>query len=72
MPNAGSKKHLQPKKDRVNNALEYARGFAASCGGKEAAIVKAKLLENAARKAGVPDLDTANFWANISGHLGKL
>lgn len=72
MPNVGSKKHLQPKKDRVTNALEYARGFAASCGGKDTALVKAKSLEDAARKAGIPDVDTANFWANIAGHLGKL
>lgn len=72
MPNVGSKKHLKDKNHKVTNALEYARDFAKFNGGKDAAAIKAKLLEEAANKGNPPDVKTANFWSNIAGHLGKL
>lgn len=72
MPNAGSKKHLKDKNHKVTNALEYARDFAKFNGGKDSATIKAKLLEEAAKKGNPPDIKTANFWSNIAGHLGKL
>lgn len=70
MPNAGKKKMKSPKKETVN-AMEYARGFAVGFGDKNAAIVQAKLLEKAARSAVPSNTSTANFWANIVGHLNK-
>jgi hypothetical protein len=72
MPNVGSKKHLKPKVHKVTNIKEYCEGFAKFHGGKETAISKAKSLESAALKGNPPDTKTANFWQNVSGHLGKL
>lgn len=71
MPNANKKKNLKPKKERVD-AAEFARGFVLNFVDKNSAITKADLLEKAARNANLPDLDTANFWNNIKGHIGKL
>jgi len=66
MPNAG-KKDVQPKKLKVQDALDFARGFVASVGNKETALSKADHMSKSA-----VDESTKNFWNNIKGHISKL
>lgn len=66
MPNAGKKKNLKPKKERVN-AQDFAKGFAMNVGDNNKALLMAQNYERAA-----VDQDVKNFWTNIKGHLNKL
>lgn len=67
MSNANKKKHLQPKKHRVQDALDFAKGYAMNVGSKNKALVQAQ----GHAKAATSD-DTKNFWINIAGHIAKL
>jgi hypothetical protein len=66
-----NKKHKKEKKHKIS-ASEFAKGFTNSMGGKEQALIKAKLLEQAAKTAPEPKVDTINFWTNIVGHILKV
>lgn len=67
MSNVSKKRHKQPKKDRVSNVKEFARGFVASVGDKNNAQTKAKKLAEVANEP-----STKNFWTNMAGVIGKL
>ena len=72
MPNVGSKKHVQPKKHKVQDVKAFAKGFVASVGDKNTAQTKALLMQKAALNGSIPDQGLANFWNNIAGVIGKL
>lgn len=71
MPNAGKKKHIKPKKEKVN-AMEYAKAFVASIGDKSRARGLALIMAKNAKGTTPPDDKTSNFWNNIAGHIGKV
>lgn len=67
MPNANSKKNLQPQKHRVQDTKEYVRGFIGSIGDKGKALNLAKFYEKSADSDNIK-----NFWTNVIGHINKL
>jgi hypothetical protein len=76
-----AKKHRKPKNDKVN-ATEFAKAYAANVGSRDKALINVKNLALVSRTkstdAALSKEDQkhytklANFWDNVSGHIGKL
>lgn len=67
MPNANKKKHLQPKRDKVQDIQEFTKSLVNNMGGKDIAFSKIKRMSETSGTE-----STKNFWLNVLGHVGKL